>query len=93
MIRKKITQHAFTIPFQEYLNFEDFEIKDSDIQINETPYYFNKYIFKAGFPEVILEEYMDIDHLMLNEYFNSILLWDIVMSRVIRKSVKIIEPR
>jgi hypothetical protein len=56
LIGRKITQQAFPVLFQEYLDFEDFEIKDSDVQISEIPHYFNKYIFKAGFPEVILEE-------------------------------------
>jgi predicted AAA+ superfamily ATPase len=88
---RMITQHIFPISFQEYLNFESFELKDPDVQRNEILHYFNKYLFKGGFPEVVLEEDIDINHLRLTEYFNSILLRDIVVGRNIRESAKLIE--
>jgi len=88
---RMITQHVFPLSFNEYLDFEGFKLKDPDIQRNEVLHYFNKYLFKGGFPEVVLEEDMDINHLRLTEYFNSILLRDIVVGRNIRESAKLIE--
>ncbi len=88
---RMITQHVFPLSFKEYLDFEGFELKDPDIQRNEILHYFNKYLFKGGFPEVVLEDDMDINHLRLTEYFNSILLRDIVVGRNIRESAKLIE--
>ena len=61
--RCSTTFNVFPISFQEYLDFEGFEVKDSDVQRNEILCYFNKYIFKGGFPEVVLEEDIDINHL------------------------------
>jgi len=88
---RMITQHVFPLSFKEYLDFEGFELKDNDIQKNEILHYFNKYLFKGGFPEVVLEDDMDINHIRLTEYFNSILLRDIVVGRSIRESAKLIE--
>ena len=88
---RMITQHIFPISFEEYLDFVGFELKDPDVQRNEVLHHFNKYLFKGGFPEVVLEEDKDINHLRLTEYFNSILLRDIVVGRKIRESAKLIE--
>jgi uncharacterized protein len=88
---RMITQHVFPISFREYLDFEGFELKDLDVQRNEILHHFNKYLFKGGFPEVVLEDDTDINHLRLTEYFNSILLRDVVVGRKIRESAKLIE--
>lgn len=88
---RMITQHVFPISFREYLDIEGFELKDPDVQRNEILHHFNKYLFKGGFPEVVLEKYMVINHLRLTEYFNSILLRDIVVGRKIQESAKLIE--
>ncbi|HWR24741.1 MAG TPA: ATP-binding protein [Methanosarcina sp.] len=88
---RMITQHIFPISFQEYMDFRGFELKDPDIQRNEVLHHFNKYLIKGGFPEVVLETDPDINHLRLTEYFNSILLRDIMVNRNIRESAKLIE--
>lgn len=54
--RSSTTFNVFPISFQEYLGFESFELKDPDVQRNEVLHHFNKYLFKGGFPEVVLEE-------------------------------------
>jgi uncharacterized protein len=89
--RSSTTFNVFPISFQEYLDFESFELKDPDVQRNEVLHHFNKISLQRGFPEVVLEEDIDINHLRLTEYFNSILLLDIVMGRNIRESAKLIE--
>ncbi len=88
---RMITRHVFPLSFKEYLDFEGVEIKDPDTQRNEILHHFNNYLFKGGFPEVVLEEDEEINHLRLTEYFNSILLRDIVAGRKIRESAKLIE--
>jgi len=90
---RMIMQHVFPTSFREYLDFESFELKDLDIQRNEILHHFNKYLFKADFPEVVLEDDTDINHLRLTEYFNSILLRDVVVGRKVRESAKLIELR
>ena len=86
-----ITQHVFPLSFKEFLDFTGFEIKDTDSQRNEILHHFNNYLFKGSFPEVVLEEDNEINHMRLTEYFNSILLRDIVAGRKIRESSKLIE--
>lgn len=88
---RMITQHVFPLSFKEYLEFAGFELKDADVQSNEVLHHFNKYLFKGGFPEVVLEKDEDINHMRLGEYFNSILLRDIVAGKKIRESAKLIE--
>jgi uncharacterized protein len=88
---RMITQHVFPLSFKEFLDFAGFEIKDTDIQRNEILHHFNNYIFKGGFPEVVLEEDEGINHMRLTEYFNSILLRDIISGKKIRESAKLIE--
>ncbi|MCC4771373.1 AAA family ATPase [Methanosarcina sp. DH2] len=88
---RMITQHVFPLSFKEFLDFAGFEIKDTDTQRNEILHHFNNYIFKGGFPEVVLEEDNGINHMRLTEYFNSILLRDIIAGKKIRESAKLIE--
>jgi len=86
-----ISKVIFPLSFKEYLEFVGFELQDADIQKNEVMHHFLNYMNNGGFPEVVLESDTEINNLRLNEYFNSIMLRDIVISRNIRGSSKLIE--
>lgn len=86
-----ISKTVYPLSFKEYLGFVDFELRDTDIQKSEAIHHFLNYLNNGGFPEVVLEADEDINHMRLNEYFDSILLRDIVVSKKIRESSKLIE--
>ncbi|TFG42996.1 MAG: ATP-binding protein [Bacteroidia bacterium] len=86
-----ISKTVYPLSFKEYLGFVGFELNDTDIQKSEVVHHFLNYLNNGGFPEVVLENDVDINHMRLNEYFDSILLRDIVVSKKIRESSKLIE--
>ncbi len=86
-----ISKTVYPLSFREYLGFVGFELKDADVQRSEVVHHFLNYLSNGGFPEVVLETDVDINHMRLNEYFNSILLRDIVVGKKIRESSKLIE--
>jgi len=86
-----ISKTVYPLSFREYLGFAGFELKDTDVQRSEIVHHFLNYLNNGGFPEVVLETDIDINHMRLNEYFDSILLRDIVVSKKIRESSKLIE--
>jgi hypothetical protein len=86
-----ISKTVYPLSFMEYLGFAGFELKDTDVQRSEIVHHFLNYLNNGGFPEVVLETDIDINHMRLNEYFDSILLRDIVVSKKIRESSKLIE--
>ena len=86
-----ISKTIYPLSFREYLGFMGFELKDTDVQRSEVVHHFLNYLNKGGFPEVVLETDVDINHMRLNEYFDSILLRDIVVGKKIRESSKLIE--
>lgn len=91
---KLLTGRIFTITvsplsFREFLIFNNIEIRDFDVQRNELMHYLEKYLTKGGFPEVVLEKDDDINTQRLREYFDSILLRDVVTSRNIRETAKL----
>ncbi len=83
--------NIYPLSFKEYLKFNDFSIKDIDLQKNQIKYHLNNYFHKGGFPEVVLEKDNSINEQRLKEYLNSILLKDIVISKNIRESSKLID--
>jgi len=86
-----LTQRIFPLSFWEFLSFRKIEIKDMSLQKDEIKHYLSKYINLGGFPEVVLEEDIEINHQRLKEYFDSILLRDIVSTRNIRETAKLTE--
>ncbi|HUV82323.1 MAG TPA: ATP-binding protein [archaeon] len=86
-----ISKTVYPLSFKEYLGFVGFELNDTDVQKSEVVHHFLNYLNNGGFPEVVLETEVDINHMRLNEYFNSILLRDIVVSKKIRESSKLVE--
>ncbi|MCL7411484.1 MAG: ATP-binding protein [Methanosarcinaceae archaeon] len=86
-----ISKTVYPLSFREYLGFVEFELRDIDVQKNELVHHFLNYLNKGGFPEVVLENDVDINHMRLKEYFDSILLRDIVVSKKIRESSKLID--
>lgn len=86
-----ISKTVYPLSFKEYLIFVEFELKDADVQRSEVIHHFLNYMNSGGFPEVVLEDDADINLMRLNEYFDSILLRDIIVSKKIRESSKLIE--
>ncbi|HJH32617.1 MAG TPA: ATP-binding protein [Methanosarcinaceae archaeon] len=86
-----ISKTVYPLSFKEYLAFIGFELKDTDVQKSEVIHHFLNYLNNGGFPEVVLEMDVDINHMRLKEYFDSILLRDIVVGKNIRESSKLIE--
>jgi len=86
-----ISMTVYPLSFKEYLGFVGFGLKDTDVQKSEVVHHFLNYLNKGGFPEVVLGSDADINHMRLNEYFDSILLRDIIASKKIRESSKLIE--
>ncbi|MGP8330170.1 MAG: ATP-binding protein [Methanosarcinaceae archaeon] len=86
-----ISKTVYPLSLKEYLTFVGFELKDTDVQKSEVIHHFLNYLNNGGFAEVVLEEDVDINHMRLKEYFDSILLRDIVVSKRIRESSKLIE--
>ena len=86
-----ISKTIYPLSFKEYLGFVEFELKDADVQRSEVIHHFLNYLNRGGFPEVVLEDDVDINLMRLNEYFNSILLRDIIASKKIRESSKLID--
>jgi predicted AAA+ superfamily ATPase len=86
-----ISKTVYPLSFKEYLGFVGFELKDADVQRSEVIHHFLKYLNGGGFPEVVLEDDADINLMRLNEYSDSILLRDIIVSKKIRESSKLID--
>lgn len=86
---RMIAKTIYPLSFKEYLEFKNFGLKDKDYQKEEIRYHFSKYLQIGGFPEVVLEEDDDINRERLKEYFDSIVLRDIVVSRKIREASKL----
>jgi len=83
--------NIFPLSFKEYLSFNNFTIKDFDLQKNQIHHHLNNYFQKGGFPEVVLEKDTGINEERLKEYLNSILFKDIVISKNIRESSKLMD--
>ena len=88
---RMLTNDIFPLSFNEYLKFNNCEIKDIALQKEEIKHYFNKYLTDGGFPETVLEKDSEINTIRLKEYFDSILLRDVVSAQNIRDSAKLIE--
>ena len=86
-----ISKTVYPLSFKEYLGFVEFGLKDTDVQKSEVVHHFLNYLNNGGFPEVVLGADADINHMRLDEYFNSILLRNIIASKKVRESSKLIE--
>ena len=86
-----ISKTVYPLSFTEYLEFVEFELNDADVQRSEVIHHFLNYLNRGGFPEVVMEDDADINRMRLNEYFDSILLRDIIVSKKIRESSKLID--
>jgi predicted AAA+ superfamily ATPase len=86
-----ISKTVYPLSFKEYLRFVEFKLKDADVQRSEMIHHFLNYLNSGGFPEVVLEDDADINLMRLNEYFDSILLRDIIANKKIRESSKLID--
>lgn len=86
---RMLKQDIFPLSFHEFLSFQKVELQDIDLQKETIKHHLSKYLKKGGFPEVVLEHDDDISNKRLKEYFDSILLRDIIASHNIRESAKL----
>jgi len=86
-----LTKMVFPLTFKEFLIFNKFKLKDADFQKQEIKHYFLDYFNKVGFPEVVLENNDYINNLRLKEYYDGILLRDIIQPKNIRDVSKIMD--
>lgn len=85
-----LTKKIFPLSFKEFLEFNQFKFKDFDMQKQEIKHFFLKYLKIGGFPEAVLEKDKYISELRLKEYYDSILLRDVVKPKNIREVSKLI---
>lgn len=86
---RTLTVNVFPLSFREYLSFRGVVMKDPDMQKRELRHHFSKYLTEGGFPESVLGTENDTNVQRLREYFDSILLRDIVASHNVRDSAKL----
>ncbi len=86
-----ITKKIFPLSYAEYLDFKSVKIDDFNINKQEQLFHLENYLNIGGFPEAVLEIDQDINAQRLKEYFNNILLRDIVEPQNIREVSKLIE--
>ncbi len=86
---RMLKQEIFPLSYHEFLSFQNIKIQDVDLQKEALKHHLSKYLKKGGFPEVVLESDDDISNKRLKEYFDSILLRDIIASHNIRESAKL----
>ncbi|RLE44988.1 ATP-binding protein [Candidatus Woesearchaeota archaeon] len=85
------TNNVFPLSFTEFLKFKGVKIKSLALQKEEIIHYFGEFLDKGGFPEVVLEKDDDVAEMRLKEYFDGILLRDVISSKNIRETAKLSE--
>jgi len=88
---RTILINILPLSFKEFLKFNDAKYKDIDLDENKIKHYFNKFLKKGGFPEVVLEKDDYINKKRLLEYFENILLRDIISIKEIKETKKLKE--
>lgn len=88
---RTFTKNVYPLSFKEYLNFMNFELKDLDLQKNAMIHHLTNYFEKGGFPEVVVNMDEDTNQMRLKEYYNSIILRDIVEPNKVREVSKLID--
>ncbi|MFH1637602.1 MAG: ATP-binding protein [Candidatus Woesearchaeota archaeon] len=86
-----LAKTIYPLSFAEFLGFRNITIKDADMQKTEIKHFLIEYISLGGFPEAVLEDSDEVRKKRLEEYFNSIILRDIVQPNNIREVAKLIE--
>ncbi len=81
--------NIFPLSFKEFLSFNDFKINDLDLDKLKIQYFLDLYLKKGGFPEVVLENNIDINKKRLLEYFENILLRDVIILNNIKDTKKL----
>lgn len=88
---RTISIDIFPLYFLEYLLFNNYKYYDLDLDSNKVKYHLNHFLKKGGFPEVVLEKDEYINKKRLLEYFENILLRDIITIREIKETKKLKE--
>lgn len=86
-----LNTHIYPLDFKEYLEFNNFKYKDIDYDKIKIYNHFKSYLQFWWFPEVVLEKNENIKLQRIWEYFNSIILRDILEFNNIRESKIIFE--
>jgi predicted AAA+ superfamily ATPase len=88
---RMFSQEVYPLSFREYLTFNKFEFRDTDLQKGEIKHHLRNYMENGGFPEAVLDKNDELNRQRLREYFNSILFRDIVAARGVKESAKLAE--
>jgi len=86
-----LTKKIFPLSFSEFLEFNNINVTDLTLQKEEIKHHFSRYLNDGGFPEVVLEKDSEINNQRLKEYFDGILLRDIIKYQNIREIAKFTE--
>jgi len=84
------TREIYPLSFREFLEFNEI-LPYGQLQKNEIKHHLARYMNFGGFPETVLEENETIINKRLEEYYNSILLRDIIQPNSIREAAKLME--
>lgn len=88
---RNFNKKIFPLSFNEFLKFKNVEVKDFDIQKQEIRHFLKEYFEVGGFPESVLEIDNERKDQRLKEYYNSILLRDIVEPNELREVSKLVD--
>jgi uncharacterized protein len=86
---RTLSVNIFPLSFQEFLDFNNFVINDIDLDKLKILHYLDVFLKKGGFPEVVLENDSEINKRRLVEYFENILLRDIIILKNISETKKL----
>jgi len=95
-LSKLLTGRIFNIQvhplsFKEFLLFKKYFIKDLVLEKIQLFTYFKEYIYYGGFPEVVLEKDNSIKIFRLQEYYNGIILRDVLELNNVRETKEVLE--
>ncbi|MFQ5406539.1 MAG: ATP-binding protein, partial [Candidatus Micrarchaeia archaeon] len=86
-----LSKQVFPLSFEEFLTFNNVRPEKFSLQKTELKHFLEKYLFQGGFPEAVLEKNQDVNHQRLKEYFDNILVRDVLTMQEVRNPAKLSE--
>jgi predicted AAA+ superfamily ATPase len=82
---------VFPLSFREFLDFRGVTIRDIDVDKTMVHHHLTKYLEEGGFPRAVLEENRELRQQLLREYYDGILLRDVLQRSDIKFPSKMID--
>lgn len=79
------------LSFNEFLKFNKVEFKDLDLDQSRLKYHLSSYLGEGGFPRPVLEKDKNMKQQLLREYYDGILLRDVLKGAKIKSPSKLID--